>query len=122
MKAHGQSALTIAQHLSKHPSIQNVIYPGLNSHPNHALAARQLASRTSTKSSHVSEADEFAYGGMVTFRLKSDPNDPEPADKLLKALNIFTLAESLGGVESLIEQPSRMTHAAVSPEDRLKLG
>lgn len=122
MRAHGQSALTIAQHLSQNPSVENVIYPGLTSHPNHSLAARQLVSRTSTKTRNVSEDGEFAYGGMVTFRLKTDPNDPEPADRFLKALKVFTLAESLGGVESLIEQPSRMTHAAVSPEDRLKLG
>lgn len=120
MRAHGQSALTIANHLARHPAIETVIYPGLPSHPSFALAQRQVAERARPREDPSSSG--FAYGGMVTFRLKSDPKDDAPANKILEQLRIFTLAESLGGVESLIELPSKMTHAAVSQEDRDKLG
>ncbi|CEH16653.1 related to cys3-cystathionine gamma-lyase [Ceraceosorus bombacis] len=118
LKAHGQSALAVATYLSSHPAVAEVLYPGLPSHASHALARRQVAKRAAPKEA----SGPFAYGGMVSFRLKSDPKDERPAKEVLKNTHVFTLAESLGGVESLIELPSLMTHASVSPEDREKLG
>ena len=118
MKAHGESALAIAQFLEAHPAIESVIYPGLPSHPGHEIARRQVAKRAAAPSA----SGAFAYGGMVSFRLKSDPSDDVPSDKLLSSLKVFTLAESLGGVESLIELPSKMTHGGIPLEDRIRLG
>lgn len=124
MQAHGSAALQIAQKLSSHPAVETVIYPGLPSHPSFELAQRQINNRALAKSKTQADIsrDGFAYGGMLSLRLKSDPNDDGPANRILENLQIFTLAESLGGVESLIELPSKMTHAAVSEEDRAKLG
>lgn len=129
MQEHGASALTIAKALSKHPAVKEVIYPGLPSHPSFELARRQISPRAFQKSvarglarSDGVEAEGFPYGGMVTIRLASDERDEKPVDEILQRLHLFTLAESLGGVESLVEQPSRMTHASVSQEDRDKLG
>ncbi|KAL9935089.1 hypothetical protein V8E36_006165 [Tilletia maclaganii] len=120
MRAHGENALKVASYLESHPAIESVVYPGLVSHPSHAVAAKQIVVRPGATAPSASES--FPYGGMVSFRLKSDPNDPAPADAFFAQLQILTLAESLGGVETLVELPSRMTHAAVAPEDRLKLG
>jgi cystathionine gamma-lyase len=103
LRQHCKSALTIAQHLEAHPKIDRVIYPGLESHPQHALAARQM--------------DDF--GGMVTVFIKGELSD---ARQFLERCEIFALAESLGGVESLIEHPAIMTHASVPPEVRAELG
>ncbi len=103
MERHCQNAQKIAEYLSRHPKVQSVIYPGLPSHPQHALAKRQMS----------------GFGGMVTFTVKG--TSAETAD-FLKQLNVIALAESLGGVESLINQPSVMTHASLAKEERERLG
>jgi cystathionine gamma-lyase len=100
----GESALEIAARLERHPRVERVVYPGLPSHPQHALAKRQMAAGGS---------------GIVTFFLKGSL--PE-ARRFLERLEVFTLAESLGGVESLVDHPAIMTHASVPPEARAKLG
>lgn len=102
MKAHDESGRRIARFLKDHPKIETVHYPGLPDHPQHELARRQ----------------QHGFGGMVSFETGSFAN----ADKVLSALSICSLAESLGGVETLVSHPASMTHAAVPPEDRLKLG
>lgn len=103
MRQHCESAMTVAQHLEAHPKIERVIYPGLQSHPQHDLAKGQMD----------------AFGGMITAFIKGDIGD---ARKFLERCEIFALAESLGGVESLIEHPAIMTHASVPPEVRAELG
>ncbi len=104
MRQSSESALAIAARLEKHPRVERVLYPGLPSHPQHALAKRQMAKGGS---------------GIVTFFLKGAL--PE-ARRFLERLEVFTLAESLGGVESLVDHPAIMTHASVPPESRAKLG
>src|SRR4029079_4176221 len=101
MKQHAENAMAIAQWLSKHPKIEKVLYPGLESHPNHALARKQMS----------------GFGGMISFYLKGGLSESRSA---LEKMKIFTLAESLGGVESLIEHPAIMTHASVPAENRKK--
>jgi cystathionine gamma-lyase len=103
MERHAQNAMEIARYLEKHPKVERVIYPGLESHPQHAVARRQMS----------------GFGGMITFFLKGGL--PE-ARKFLESVRVFTLAESLGGVESLIEHPAIMTHASIPPETRKTLG
>lgn len=103
MRQHCQAAQQIAAHLEAHPRIERVIYPGLESHPQHELAKRQMD----------------GFGGMVTAFIKGDIDD---ARRFLERCEIFALAESLGGVESLIEHPAIMTHASVPPEIRAGLG
>lgn len=103
MKRHEENASQLARYLKDHPKIEEVIYPGLESHPQHKLAQKQMS----------------GFGGMLSFKLKGDLNH---ALKFLKALKIFFLAESLGGVESLIEHPATMTHASVNKEYREKIG
>jgi len=103
MERHQQNALTIAAFLEGHAKVERVIYPGLKSHPQHALARAQMS----------------GFGGMLSFYLRGDL---EAARRFLKAVRVFTLAESLGGVESLIEHPAIMTHASVPRENREKLG
>jgi len=103
MERHGQNGLAVAQWLERQPKVQRVIYPGLPSHPQHALAARQ------TKGS----------GGMISIVLGGGL---EASRRFLTALHVFTLAESLGGVESLIEHPAIMTHASVPADKRAALG
>jgi cystathionine gamma-lyase len=103
MQRHCENALRIAQWLEKHPKIEKVIYPGLASHPQHELAKKQMK----------------AFGGMISVVLKGGL---EPARKMLEKVRLFSLAESLGGVESLIEHPAIMTHASIPPEARAKLG
>lgn len=103
MRAHEQNAMAIAKFLEKHPKIERVIYPGLESHPQHQLAKKQM----------------FGFGGMITFYIKGGL---ESARTLLEKVQVFSLAESLGGVESLIEHPSIMTHASVPTEVRKQLG
>lgn len=98
------NALTIARHLEAHPAIDKVIYPGLSSHPQHALATRQMGGR---------------YGGIISAVVKGGL---EPARRMLERCELFALAESLGGVESLIEHPAIMTHASIPPEQRAALG
>jgi cystathionine gamma-lyase len=103
MKAHEANALKIADFLEKHPKVEKVIYPGLKSHPQHELAKKQM----------------MGFGGMITFYIKGDLNS---ARKFLEKVELFSLAESLGGVESLIEHPAIMTHASVPAEKRAELG
>ncbi|NUN07370.1 MAG: cystathionine gamma-synthase [Bdellovibrio sp.] len=103
MKAHQSNALAVAKFLESHPKVEKVLYPGLESHPQHALAKEQM----------------HGYGGMITFYIKGGLNS---ARKFLENVNVFSLAESLGGVESLIEHPAIMTHASVPPETRKTLG
>lgn len=103
MERHCASALKVAQWLQAHPHVAKVYYPGLESHPGHALAARQMR----------------GFGGMVTAVLKADL---AATKKMLSACRIFTLAESLGGVESLIEHPAIMTHASIPQSQREALG
>lgn len=103
MKAHETSAQKIAEYLEKHPKVEKVIYPGLKSHPQHQLAKEQMS----------------GFGGMITFYIKGGM---ESARKFLEKVQIFSLAESLGGVESLIEHPAIMTHASVPAEKRKELG
>jgi cystathionine gamma-lyase len=103
MERHCGNALAVAEHLAGHPKVARVHYPGLATHAQHALARRQMS----------------AYGGMVTTELKGGLAD---ARRFLERVEIFALAESLGGVESLIEHPAIMTHASVPAEQRAALG
>lgn len=103
IERHEQNATALARWLEQHPQIEKVIYPGLESHPQHALAKKQMS----------------GFGGMISFYLKGGL--PE-ATRFLGALRLFVLAESLGGVESLIEHPAIMTHASVPADRREALG
>jgi cystathionine gamma-lyase len=103
MKAHCENAQAIAEFLEGHPAIEKVIYPGLRSHPHHALAARQMD----------------GFGGMLSITLKGGF---DAAKRFCERTELFTLAESLGGVESLVNQPAVMTHASVPVERRAALG
>jgi cystathionine gamma-lyase len=104
MERHCENAVRIASFLESHPKVERVHYPGLESHPQHALAKRQMNGR---------------YGGMVTAVLKGGL----PASRrFLERCRLFTLAESLGGVESLVEHPAIMTHASIPAEIRKRLG
>ena len=104
MERHCGNAMHIAAFLEKHPKVARVIYPGLASHPQHLLAARQMGQR---------------YGGMVTAVLKGGL---AASRRFLERCELFTLAESLGGVESLIEHPAIMTHASLPEDVRANLG
>lgn len=112
MKAHGQNALTIARHLEKSPYVQEVIYPGLASHPRHEVARSALSPHAEKFIESLSGTEEsrggFPFGGMISFRIRGDET---AAEKFLTRTKLFTLAESLGGVESLAELPEKMTHA-----------
>jgi cystathionine beta-lyase/cystathionine gamma-synthase len=103
MERHDQNARRIAEFLSKQPKVERVYYPGLTDHPQRKVVEKQMR----------------GYGGMISFELKSGMG---PSKKLLKKLHIFTVAESLGGVESLIEHPASMTHASVPRATRLERG
>ncbi|MEM9487922.1 MAG: PLP-dependent transferase, partial [Myxococcota bacterium] len=103
MERHEHNARALAEWLAGHEQIARVIYPGLPSHPQHKLAVRQ----------------QRGFGGMISFDLRGDL---DAARRFLSACQIFALAESLGGVESLIEHPAIMTHASVPPERRRELG
>jgi cystathionine gamma-lyase len=104
MRQHSENALAIAQWLEKHPNVSRVLYPGLPSHPQHALAKQQM---------------QNGYSGIVTFFVKGAL--PE-ARRFLERCSLFTLAESLGGVESLVDHPGLMTHASIPAEQRKALG
>jgi len=95
--------LKIAHYLEKHPKVAKVIYPGLESHPQNALAKQQSS----------------GFGGVISFELEGTIDD---AKAFLEKLELFALAESLGGVESLIELPALMTHASVPKEIRQQIG
>ncbi|HVU64137.1 MAG TPA: PLP-dependent transferase, partial [Phycisphaerales bacterium] len=103
MARHNASGLRIAQWLEKRPGVERVIYPGLPSHPQHTLAMKQMSGHT----------------GMITFFIEGGLDESR---KFLESLRLFTLAESLGGVESLVDHPAIMTHASVPPEQRAALG
>jgi cystathionine gamma-lyase len=103
MERHCASALKIAQWLERHPKVRRVYYPGLASHPQHAIAKKQMR----------------AFGGMISVDLEGTLDDSK---RFLERCQLFALAESLGGVESLIEHPALMTHGSVPPEVRATLG
>jgi cystathionine beta-lyase/cystathionine gamma-synthase len=103
MDRHCENARTLAAWLADHPDVARVYYPGLSSHPHHELAAAQMAD----------------FGGMLSFELEATM---EETSEVVSATEVFTLAESLGGVESLIEQPASMTHAAIPRAERLDAG
>jgi len=103
MKAHGENGLAVAKFLQSHPAVERVVHPALPSHPQHQLAKKQC----------------YGHSGMVTMFIKGGL---ENSRKFFKNVKVFTLAESLGGYESLCELPSLMTHASVLPEDRARLG
>lgn len=103
MKAHCESALEIARWLEAHPGVERVIYPGLKSHPQFALAKRQMD----------------GFGGIISAEINGGL---KKARRTLERCELFALAESLGGVESLIEHPAIMTHASVPPANRKRLG
>lgn len=103
MDRHCENATKVAAYLEAHDKVEKVIYPGLPSHPQHAIAAKQMR----------------GFGGMVTIYLKGGLDESR---KMLETVEIFALAESLGGVESLIEHPAIMTHASVPADQREKLG
>lgn len=104
IRQHNANGAAIAAFLEGHPKVESVIYPGLASHPQHALAQRQMTG---------------GFGGMITAVLAGGLED---ARRFLERVQIFALAESLGGVESLIEHPAIMTHASIPPESRAELG
>jgi len=104
MKAHCDNSLQIAQFLERHPAVAKTIYPGLESHPQHDLAMAQMGGKG---------------GGIVSIDLKGGL---AAAKKMLEGCRLFALAESLGGVESLINHPAIMTHASVPPEKRAEIG
>lgn len=103
MKQHEQNALKIAAFLENHPKVERVVYPGLKSHPQHELAKKQMK----------------GFGGMITFFLKGGI---EESRRFLENVKVFALAESLGGVESLVDHPAIMTHASIPKEVRESLG
>ncbi len=103
MEAHQKNALQVAKFLESHPMVEKVIYPGLKSHPQYKIAKSQMS----------------GFGGMMTFFLKGDI---KKSKKFLSKIKLFSLAESLGGVESLIEHPAIMTHASIPKETREELG
>jgi cystathionine gamma-synthase len=108
LQRHSENALTVAEFLAGHPSVSAVLYPGLPTHPGHDVAARQMR----------------GFGGMVSVRMRGGR---QAAEKLCASTGVFILAESLGGVESLIEHPSAMTHASTAgsqlevPDDLVRL-
>ena len=103
MQRHCENAMEIARFLGKHPKIAKVHYPGLPSHPQHSLAKKQMSD----------------FGGIVSFELRGGY---EAAARLVTSTKLFALAESLGGVESLVDHPASMTHASIPPSERKKAG
>jgi len=104
MERHGENGEKIAHFLAKHPKVEQVYWPGFPDHPNHLVAAKQMR----------------GFGGMISFTLKG--NRLEDALRVVERVNLFALAESLGGVESLIGHPATMTHASIPKEEREKSG
>ncbi len=104
MQRHCENGIVIAQWLKAHPKVAKVYWPGFEDHPGHAIAKSQMR----------------GFGGMISFELANDSVDE--AKRVLSATKLFSLAESLGGVESLINHPSSMTHASIPREERLKNG
>ncbi len=104
MQRHCENGRAIAEYLRQHPKVEKVFWPGFESHPNHAVAAKQMRD----------------FGGMISFVLKGDRK--EDAVAVLEKFQLFALAESLGGVESLCGHPATMTHASIPAAERLKAG
>jgi cystathionine gamma-lyase len=104
MQRHCENGRAVAEYLRQHPKVEKVYWPGFENHPNHAVAAKQMRD----------------FGGMISFVLKGDKQ--EDAIAVLEKFQLFTLAESLGGVESLSGHPATMTHASIPPEQRRKAG
>ncbi|THH23255.1 hypothetical protein EUX98_g7924 [Antrodiella citrinella] len=121
MKAHGANALAVAKVLQKSPLVEEVIYPGLSTHPRNELAYRSLSPHALKwiKQSNGLEEAGFPYGGMISFRIRGGLAE---AEKFLTSTRLFTLAESLGGVESLAEHPAKMTHGSIPEAERALLG
>lgn len=103
MRQHQENAATVAQYLKRHPAVKRVLYPGLDSHPGHEIAKRQMG----------------GFGGMVSFEVKGGI---EAANACLRRIKVFALAESLGGAASLAEHPATMSHASMPKEFREKVG
>lgn len=103
MQRHCENALALAEYLESHPKVARVVYPGLPSHPDHAVAARQMS----------------GFGGMIAFEVAGSAED---AKRVAEATRVFLLAESLGGVESLIGYPPLMSHATMTEDERLARG
>lgn len=104
MQRHCENGKAVAEYLASHPKVENVYWPGFESHPNHEVAKAQMKD----------------FGGMISFTTKG--NNYEEAIKVVEKMKIFTLAESLGGVESLSGHPASMTHASIPKEEREKTG
>ncbi|MBT1697905.1 cystathionine gamma-synthase [Fulvivirgaceae bacterium PWU4] len=104
MERHCINGRKVAEYLKKHPKVGKVYWPGFSDHPNHEIAKKQMRD----------------FGGMLSFTLKDD--SVEKANKLMVSVELFSLAESLGGVESLISHPASMTHASIPKEERIKSG
>lgn len=104
MQRHCENGKVIAHFLRNHPKIDNVYWPGFEDHPNHDIAKKQMND----------------FGGMISFTIRGDSK--EDAYKVMSSLRVFTLAESLGGVESLVCHPVTMTHAAIPKKDRENSG
>ena len=103
MRTHEENAKKIAKYLEGHTKVEKVVYPGLKSHPQHTIAKKQM----------------HGFGGMITFYIKGGVKESK---KFLERVKLFALAESLGGVESLIEHPAIMTHASVPKKIRESIG
>ncbi|MEW6033235.1 MAG: cystathionine gamma-synthase [Chloroflexota bacterium] len=103
MRAHQENAMRVAEYLSRHPKVRRVFYPGLSTHPGHDIAARQMK----------------GFGGMVSFEVKGGVN---AVNMFLRNVHVFSLAESLGGADSLVEHPATMSHASMPPEVRKSVG
>ena len=104
MQRHCENGKAVAEFLASHPKVEKVYWPGFESHPNHKIAKKQMKD----------------FGGMLSFTIKG--NDYNKAIKVLENLKVFTLAESLGGVESLSGHPASMTHASIPKKEREKTG
>ena len=104
MERHCYNGKKIAEYLKNHPKVGKVYWPGFADHPNHDVAKKQMKD----------------FGGMLSFTLKDD--SVEKAIRLMESVELFSLAESLGGVESLINHPASMTHASIPKEERIKNG
>jgi cystathionine beta-lyase/cystathionine gamma-synthase len=104
VQRHCENGKAVAHFLKNHPKVEAVFWPGFENHPSHDVAKKQMSN----------------FGGMISFRMKGDLR--EDAVKVVSALHVFTLAESLGGVESLAGHPVSMTHASIPKEEREKTG
>jgi len=104
MKAHCENGEKVANWLRNHPKVKKVYWPGFSDHPGHDVAKQQMK----------------GFGGMISFELKGD--SVEETKRVLSSTRLFSLAESLGGVESLINHPATMTHASIPREERIKHG